>query len=554
VLLVGGPTQMPYVREGLSRHLGATVDYSLDPMTVVARGACIYGTTIERTAVEATPAPATASEKLPVRLAFDAVSATTQTYVAGRITPRAGVAAHEVRIDSDNNFWTSGWHPVKDELFDIAVTLQEGLMNRFRLSVRDAQGRTLEVEPAEFSIRHGLTISAPPLPHTISVELVQADGTATLSPIFPRKTLLPAETTVSYRAAHTLRPSEEGTSLAIKLWEGEAHTDPQANNWVGNMHIRNEHIRRPIPEGVEIQIHIKIDASRLITVEAFVPHLNEHFTEKIFIPQEEEPDYVELLKGVPLEIESYFVRLNNLETYLITRDVVTERDDEDFPEILYEEGDFLAGELQPAHAAREESPREELERLRREVEDFDIEITASNAAQNADPDYAKGIVERSRELRVRVANLERRAGIDPRETRIEEAASLAREIGDDVTRYGNEAQKQRFDVLSAELRRAQERADNRGIKKAVASLKNLRGQVLYAQDWFWKDWFSYMQRPGRRFVNTQEAAKWLAQGERALETDDRPKLEEAVRWLWSLEPVEDREAEKERNARPGLRS
>src|SRR3712207_9105293 len=66
--------------------------------------------------------------------------------------------------------------------------------------------------------------------------------------VFPRRTLLPAERTVTYRAAHTLRPSEPDTSLAVKLWEGEALTDPQANNWVGNFHVRSEAVRRPVPE------------------------------------------------------------------------------------------------------------------------------------------------------------------------------------------------------------------------------------------------------------------------------------------------------------------
>src|SRR5215211_4661736 len=48
VLLVGGPTQTPRVRAALTAHLGAPVDYTLDPMTVVARGAAVYASTVER--------------------------------------------------------------------------------------------------------------------------------------------------------------------------------------------------------------------------------------------------------------------------------------------------------------------------------------------------------------------------------------------------------------------------------------------------------------------------------------------------------------------------
>ncbi len=47
VILVGGPTQMPVVRAALVFLLGDKLDYSIDPMTVVARGAALYASTLE---------------------------------------------------------------------------------------------------------------------------------------------------------------------------------------------------------------------------------------------------------------------------------------------------------------------------------------------------------------------------------------------------------------------------------------------------------------------------------------------------------------------------
>ncbi|MDB5301638.1 MAG: Heat shock protein 70, partial [Phycisphaerales bacterium] len=48
-LLVGGPTQMPIIRAALEAGIGAKLDTSLDPMTVVARGAALYASTLELT-------------------------------------------------------------------------------------------------------------------------------------------------------------------------------------------------------------------------------------------------------------------------------------------------------------------------------------------------------------------------------------------------------------------------------------------------------------------------------------------------------------------------
>ncbi|MDT5294166.1 MAG: molecular chaperone HscC, partial [Acidobacteriota bacterium] len=574
VLLVGGPTQMPRVRAALASHIGAKVDTSLDPMTAVARGAAIYASTVERRAAQTgatapTAKTQTAPDRLTARLAFDPLSAEPRARVAGKLAGRSSEGALEVKIDADGGLWTSGWHAATGGFFEMSLVLQEGQLNRFRLSVRDSRGRSLAVEPSEFQIRHGLALDAPPLPHTISVEVSHGEGGAELSPVFPRRTLLPAERTVTYRAAHTLRPSEPDTSLAIKLWEGEAVSDPQANNWVGNFHVRSEAVRRPVPEGAELQLHIKVDASRLITVEVFIPHLNEHFTERIYIPKDEEPDYLELLKGTHLEIENCLARLDRLEEHLMLSAARVEEEDFDFPEVVYDDGYAPDASDSGAQAFNDsgarshggsgalrsaDSRREEAERLRRELEDFDIELGAQQPTGDmADHDHAHGVVERLREVRARVAGLERRAGLAPPGSGLEDAARLADAVAEDVSAHGTDTQRERLAALRRELSEATARGDVRGVKKAVGALRVLRAQVLYAQDWFWDDWFRHLSRPGSQFVNTEEAALWVAQGQEALEAGQRGKLEQAVRRLWSLMPADEQAARKERAVKPGLK-
>src|SRR3712207_3732400 len=85
VLLVGGPTQMPRVREALSAHLGAPVDSSLDPMTVVARGAAVYASTVERSAAPSSVKAAPKTDALTVRLAYDPLTAEPRSRVAGKL-------------------------------------------------------------------------------------------------------------------------------------------------------------------------------------------------------------------------------------------------------------------------------------------------------------------------------------------------------------------------------------------------------------------------------------------------------------------------------------
>ncbi|MBI2799437.1 MAG: Hsp70 family protein [Gammaproteobacteria bacterium] len=42
IILVGGPTQIPYITRRLEADLGIATDKSVDPLTAVARGACIF--------------------------------------------------------------------------------------------------------------------------------------------------------------------------------------------------------------------------------------------------------------------------------------------------------------------------------------------------------------------------------------------------------------------------------------------------------------------------------------------------------------------------------
>ena len=58
---------------------------------------------------------------------------------------------------------------------------------------------------------------------------------------------------------------------------------------------------------------IQVNPSRLITVEAFVPHLNQHFSGRLYVPQREEQDFSNLSQTVVSETQTYRERLEELE-------------------------------------------------------------------------------------------------------------------------------------------------------------------------------------------------------------------------------------------------
>lgn len=516
ILLVGGPTQSPLVRKALSEQISKHVDHSFDPMTVVARGAALFASSIERSAPAARP---TQPGKVQVKLAFDPVSASLQCPVSGKVEHGESSRVHEIKIDSEDGFWTSGWMTLKDDLFDVTAALQEGKQTRFWVYARDKAGKLIDIEPGEFSIRHGLVVSAPPLPHTISVEVTGPNGKPVLETVFARSTPLPNKTVKKYRASTTLRPDEPGTFLAIKLWEGEEFTDPEANVWVGKMLIASNDVQRSIPEGSEIELSINIDASRHITVEAFVPHLNRHFNDHVYVPQRDEQDYSHLAGKVDSEIEVHNRRLAELEKTL---------------------GDG--------------KDSEQLQELRHDVEELSKEQppTSSSGAQT-DPDKDKRIVEKSRRIRVRIGELERTAGVQ------NEKAFLASEIETTtvyathvVERFGSALEKKELEILKRDLERMIQKDDARGIQKTGAAMDALRWRILFKQDWFWKEMLEGLQKPDCTYLNEAEAKRWILAGNAALQKGDGKALRESVQQLWKLQTPTQAQAEQEKALRSGL--
>jgi molecular chaperone DnaK len=525
VLLVGGPTQMPALRRALEARLETKVDCSLDPMTAVARGAAIYAATIERTQATVAAATPAASRKAKLLLAYEPVSAKTAAQVAGKVDgPSAGIV--ELKIDAESGLWTSGWFPLKNGAFELPVTLQEGKTGRFFIYARDRMGNLVDVEPEELSIRHGLVIASPPLPHTIAVEVSRSNGKSELDPIFKRGTPLPAERSVSYRSDRACKPQEPDTSLAIKLWEGEELADPEANVWVGNVNIDAKEVRRTIPEGSEIEITIRLDASRLITVEAFVPVLNQHFSNKLYVAQEEEKDYNELSAAIPDQLAAYRNRLEELQSAL------------------------------PDGEKAGLTKREELRRLKSEIDELAREAgkTGSGSAPSADPDQSKRVVESARNVRSRLSHLEEASGVDPDLTvRLADINASREGVQELVSNFGSALEKKEFQLLEKQLERALEKNDDRVLKKIAEAFDSLRWRVLFAQDWWWRGIFDSMNAPGRGWVNATEAEKLLMRGEEAIRTADGETLRSTVRELWKLQPKSEMEQDQERAMRSGLR-
>jgi molecular chaperone DnaK len=526
ILLVGGPSQSPFLREMLQARIGAKIDFSADPMTVVGRGAATYASTLENkgapTPSSRQSAPASAAA-LSLKLAFEPVSAELECPVSGRVIN--GPSDVEIKIESDGGIWTSGWITPTKGFFDVPVLLSQGGVTTFWIYVRDGQGNLIEADITEFKIRHGLVPSSPPLPHPINVEVVGSTGKAALDMIFPKGTPLPAERTVKYRAVRTLSPSDPKSALAVKLWEGEFLDAPEANEWVGNILITPSEVKRSVPQGTEIEVTVRISDSRLITVEAYIAYLNQHFSGTVYVAQREEQDYADLAASVSQNIPSYRHLIDQLEE--------------------------VAADTADAPLA------EELQSLRRDLQELQERETAAhgdgNVGERVDPDNARRIVQDAKTLHGRISRVESKLSEPGRARNIGQFVELVEAVEEVAENFGSNLEKQQCALLKRELERAAAKGDTRTVERATQELDRLRWRILGRHDWFWRDIFLTLAGDASSFMDPAKATRLFERGHEAIAHDDGAELRVIVNALWDLQPKSKADANRDSVMLAGLR-
>ena len=162
VILVGGPSLAPYVREQLSdpkEGLGIKLDFSYDPLTVVAMGAAIFAGTQRvdmstgggQTGGGVTPPVPPKPGTYNLELEYNPVGADQEPLIGGKIQSTNGenFTGFSIEfIDSSGNY-RSGKIPVgATGAFMTTLLARSGAQNTYRIELTDASGRILEWNPA----------------------------------------------------------------------------------------------------------------------------------------------------------------------------------------------------------------------------------------------------------------------------------------------------------------------------------------------------------------------------------------------------------------------
>jgi len=278
IVLVGGPTVTPLLRQVLPDRkagLGIPIDFSVDPLTVVAQGAALFAAGQRMPSSAAQPR----TGEFTLSLEYKPIGSDTEPLVAGKIEGRGtnsfqGFVIRLLNPDAQPP-WDSGRLPLSSTGTFIAnLRAEREVQNTFQAELYDASGRKVLLQPSSFPYTVGLVISDPPLPYDIGIAM--ADDKVDV--LFKKGTPLPAKASAFHRTALLLRKGDPKSHLRIPFIQGNEPEHAYLNRKIGEMIIPAGSLKYDLPAGSEIEIRLSIDSSQHITGTVLVNLLDEEFT------------------------------------------------------------------------------------------------------------------------------------------------------------------------------------------------------------------------------------------------------------------------------------
>lgn len=493
VVLVGGPTLMPMVRQRVAARLEAALAEGHDPMTLVAQGAALYAATanLDGRAVSTAPAPPSSRQ---VWLQYPAVSADLTPHVVGRfLGADPPVSVQLVRADG---LWSSPAAPIAaDGGFVTMVSLLPRKTSTFRIVARDKGGAELAVTPAQLTLVQGLTIGDPPLSRTVGVALASGYVQVYLE----RGTPLPARRTFTHKTVETVARGSAESLLRIPIVQGEM-SEAHLCRLIGTLDIGGTAVRDTLPSGSSVEVTIELDRGGRMSARALVPALDQAFEHVVhLLVPEAEPDTLDAAIG------DLRRQLQSARTDAFRHGLAQVLDKLDRLEERLAEAER---DIDAAHGGDADAGQ----RARRALLDVDAAMAEADLARKW-----PALEEKTRHTQVAASSL--------------------------VGLHGTDSERRLLAEVMAAVDRARQDRDVPELERQLALLQRLAAGAYQRTDEAWENYFTDAASEVGSASDLPRAQRLVTEGHAALARRDTQELRRVVKALWQLLP-EDSESRK----------
>jgi molecular chaperone DnaK len=486
IVLVGGPTVMPALRDRVGAALGAPFAEGIDPMTVVARGAALYAASA---GLDARPRSAPPPSARRLWLQYPAISPLLAPHVVGKVVAGAAEAPSHVLLRRSD-----GWESQKvavgaDGGFVIGVELAARRPNVFRVEAT-AGGRPVQVTPETLTIVQGMTVDDPPLSRSIGV----ATADDHVHVYVERGAPLPARRTFSHTTVETLVKDVPGAAVKIPIVQGELDR-AHLCRLVGTLEIAGESIAADLPAGATIEITLEVDRGGRLAARALVPALDQVFehVEHLLVP-EARPEALEASARA-----------------------------------LRDRVDAVRGEAFRRGSAKAVDRLGEVERQLSEV--------ARDAAAAAGGDADAG--QKARRTLLEIDALLEQIDMDRKWPELDqEARSAVASTARWVAQYGTPAEQQLYADVAASVEAARAARDAVEVTRQLRLVQQLAGAARARHPEYWMWIFEAAVAESAAATDAPRAQVLIRDGKQALARGDREALRPIAQELWRLIPAD----------------
>ena len=283
LILVGGPTFSPVLREMLEEQV-CKPDTSVDPMTVVARGAAIYASQFELD--ESIKDETRDASKIQLDLSYEPQSVEIEEMLVVKLNKAKteGDIPNSlfVNVKRSDGAWESDKIQVDRSGDIIHLQLKEGKPNVFEIFTTDESGDKISCEPSEFTIIQGVKTGNAPLAFHYGVGLLgdnERENFYTIQGLEKGQTM-PANGMISgLKTQKDIRPGSDDT-INVSIYQGSVDAeDTRASSqlWVHTVKFTGNEISRLLPKDSEANISLEIERDGIYNLSIDIPFLNETF-------------------------------------------------------------------------------------------------------------------------------------------------------------------------------------------------------------------------------------------------------------------------------------
>ncbi len=498
ILMVGGSTYIPYVRNTVKEQLDIEVNCQIDPTTAVAVGAAFYaGTKPKKQQTIVATGTETQDLDIELKVAYQKATQDEQEYFTALI--EGEITNLFYRITRQDGGYDSGLKTLESRITEY-LPLVKNTHNVFDLKIFDDKNNPLKTNVHTIGISHGqYSVVGQPLPHDICLEIDDLEKSETaLEVVFEKNAILPTKRTLIKEVTKTIRKNSQD-GITINVVEGPAYALPSANQPIGFIRILGKDLERDLIKGSDIEITLEMSESRDLKINAYLLLTDQEF-ENVFNPSQREVDIKKLTEDLGILLHKLNAEIQEAEAnenYEVAADLNSSK--KDLRALMIQTNRLAADDVTDEKFQIEDKKR----KIAQQVDS----LTADKRINAVKMEYFKVKKEMLYLLE-------------------QEHASDA-----DKANFNNITQNERSFLSSNSLLKIQEITDK---------MYDLKGKIRWRDPNFVMSWFYYLVDQKEKFTDPAKGEEQIKNGELAIQEQKWDKLRIIVNELYSLLPKEEK--------------